>query len=257
MKFDTTTAHIFTMPPYLFLSGIGVAFTGSVFILLLLKYDHNIPRYTKILLFSGIASLAGAKFFGWLASLYAALAGDAPLTMGMGFVFYGGVVGFLSTFLLLCKLWGKTVDYAVVDLAVVCVPLFHFWGRLACFFAGCCYGMETHSSFSIMYTTYIGDDIVTASRIPIQLIEAGINGILFVILMKLLCYRRARGHLIFVYLISYTIARFFLEFFRADLDRGIWNGISFSQFVSVLVLIFCLTFIAITKSRKKAYAEVW
>lgn len=260
VKYDATATHIFEIPPYLLFSGIGIAFASSLFILLLLKYGHNIPRYTKIFLLSGIGLLVGAKFFGCLANLYAALADNIPITMGIfhnaGLVFYGGMVGFLSTFLLLCKIWNKNIDYEVVDLAVVCFPLFHFWGRLACFFAGCCYGMETHSFYSIIYTTYIGDEIVTASRIPIQLIEAGINVIIFSVLIKLLQDQRLRRRLVFVYLFSYAIARLFLEFFRGDMDRGIWNGSSFGQCVSVLILIFCSALIVMIKSRKKTYEEV-
>lgn len=260
MKYDATTAHIFGIPPYLFFSGIGAAFASSLFILLLLKYGHSIPRYTKIFLLSGIGLLAGAKFFGVLAKLYSALAGNAPITAGIfynaGLVFYGGMAGFLSTFLLLCIIWNKNIDYEVVDLAIICFPLFHFWGRLACFFAGCCYGAETHSSFfSIAYTTYIGDEIVTASRIPIQLIESGVNVLLFVFLIKLFHNKIFRGRLVFVYLFSYAIARFFLEFFRGDMDRGIWNGISFGQCVSALILIFCSALLVMIKSRKKTYEE--
>ena len=256
VKFDVTTVYIFGIPPYLFFSALGVAFASSAFILLLLRYEYSIPRYTKIFLLSGIGLLAGARFFAWLAELYAGLAGDTLIYTGMALVFYGGMVGFLSTFLLLCKLWDKTVDYRVVDLAIVCFPLFHLWGRLACFFAGCCYGMESHSFCAIEYTNYIGGKMVTASRIPTQLLEVGFNGLLFLVLLKLLNNKRFTGRLAIVYMIAYAIARFVMEFFRADLDRGVWNGLSFSQFVSILVLVFCVALIASIQLRKKPYEDV-
>jgi len=35
-----------------------------------------------------------------------------------------------------------------------------------------------------------------------------------------------------------------LEFFRGDLVRGIWHGVSFSQVVSVMILISCALLIS-------------
>ena len=254
MVYDATTARIFDMPPYFFFYIIGIVFSSSLFILLLLKYNYSIPRYTKIFFLSGIGLLIGAKLFGFLTGLYAAFAGKEAITVNTffntGIVFYGGLIGFVLSFLLICKIWNKKVDYEVVDIAVVCVPLFHFWGRLGCFFAGCCYGIENHSMFSVLYTTYIKGEIVTASRLPVQFIEAVIDIAIFVILLILLGKGRLKRHLLKAYLLMYAIMRILLEFFRGDLVRGVWNGISFSQVVSVAVIVSC---VVIIKRRNKNY----
>ena len=243
MAYDATTTKILQVPPYTFFSITGVVFASSLFILLLLKYGLNIPRYTKIFFLSGAGMLIGAKLFGFLTGLYAALANGEPVTLGTflntGIVFYGGLIGFLLSFMLICRLWNKKIEGRAVDLAVVCIPLFHFWGRLGCFFGGCCFGKESHSPFSVIYTTRVKEEIVTASRIPVQLIEAGLNMIIYFALFKMLRKEKLKGQLIKVYLFTYAVMRIMLEFFRGDSLRGVWHGVSFSQVVSVCLLIFC------------------
>ena len=253
MVYDATTTKIFDIPPYFFFSTIGVVFVSSLFILLLLKYNYWIPRYTKVFWLSGIGLLIGAKLFGCLTGLYIALANKEPITFGTfwntGIVYYGGLIGFLLSFLLICRIWDKKIDYGVVDIAVVCVPLFLFWGRLGCFFAGCCFGMETDSIYSILYTAKVKEEIITASRIPIQLVEALISITMFFGLWKMLSIGKFKGYLMEVYLLTYAVIRIILEFFRGDWLRGVWNGVSFSQIVSVGILISCATII-FAKRRK-------
>jgi phosphatidylglycerol:prolipoprotein diacylglycerol transferase len=255
MAYDATITKIFDMPPYFFFYVVGVVFASSVFMLLLLKYHYSIPHYTKIFFISAAGLLAGAKLFGFLAGLYRTLANKEAITkdtfFNTGIVFYGGLIGFLLSFLFICRIWNKEIAYGVVDLAAVCIPLFHFWGRLGCFFAGCCYGIESHSAISVLYTNHTEDGIVTASRFPIQLIEAILNLMIFVVLMILLFRQKFKGHLLIVYLCIYATIRIILELFRGDLVRGVWNGVSFSQMVSVLVLVSCVTITIVNKEKKK------
>ena len=258
MIYDASITKILGIPPYSFFTLIGVVFASSLFILLLLKYDYNIHRYFKIFFLSTAGLLIGAKFFGFLTGLYGALANKEVITLDTflktGIVFYGGLIGFLLSFLLICKIWNKQIEYRVVDLAVVCIPLFHFWGRLGCFFGGCCYGKETQSAFSIEYTTRINEKIVTASRIPIQLVEAAVNIVIFIVLLKLLNVEKLKKNLIKTYLFMYAAIRIVLEFFRGDLVRGVWNGVSFSQVISIMIIIICL--ISLFRKKENVYESV-
>ena len=253
IAYDATTTRIFGMPPYSFFVVIGVTFASSLFILFLLKYGYNIRRYTKIFLLSGIGMLIGARLFGVLTGLYVALANNEPITLNTfintGLVFYGGLIGFLLSFLFICKKWNKEIEYRVVDLAVICIPLFHFWGRLGCFFGGCCFGIESYSLLSISYTNRIGEEIITASRLPVQLFEATGNVVMFATLVGMLNKKIYMGHLIKVYLIMYAVMRIGLEFFRGDLARGVLNGVSFSHVMSIILIIICLLSLFIRKEK--------
>jgi len=257
LEYDAVTARIFEISPYTFFAVIGIVFATSSFILLLLKHGYSIPKYTKIFLLSGLGLLIGARFFGVLTGLYVALASNTPVTiytfLNTGIVFYGGLIGFLVSFLLICKKWNKKIEYRIVDIAVVCIPLFHFWGRLGCFFGGCCFGIETQSAFSILYTTAINGYINTASRIPVQLIEAILNLVIFAGLFKLLSMAKLKGQLMKIYLAIYAIMRIVLEFFRGDLARGVWYGVSFSQAVSAVILMVSLVSTLLFNKKEKAY----
>jgi len=253
IEYDATITLIFGLPPYIFFAVVGIVFAASIFILLLATHDYNLPKYTKILFISAIGLLLGGRLFGALTGLYIALAGGLTITThtftDTGIVFYGGMIGFVLSFLLICKIWDKEIDHGIMDLVAVCIPIFHFWGRLGCFFGGCCFGLEVEADtiFSVIYTTHIAGEHITATRFPIQLLEASINLLLFAILLALLWKQKLRGYLIILYLVSYAVMRIVLEFFRGDLVRGVWNGVSFSQVVSVIVLICCAIFIVIKR----------
>lgn len=255
LEYNATTTKIFDMPPYGFFAVMGVVFSSSLFILLLLKYGYSIPIYTKISLLSGIGLLAGAKLFGFLAGLYIALTNRQSINLNTfantGFVFYGALIGFLTAFLLICKKWHKHVDYRVIDLVAVCIPLCLFWARLGCFSGGCCYGIEDHSIFSILYTNDIMGEIVTVSRIPIQLVEAVLSMIIFFVLLTLLSKGKFKGSLLVVYLFIYAPIRIVLEFFRSDFAHGVWNGVSFSQLISIIIITIC--FIILFKRKDRIY----
>lgn len=260
LAYDATTTKIFEIHPYFFFYVIGIVFASSLFILLLLKFGYNIPRYTRIFFFSAAGLLLGAKLFGFLTGLFRALANKEEITMNTflntGIVFYGWLIGFILALLLICMVWNKKIEYGVVDIAAVCIPLFHFWGRLSCFFSGCCYGKENHSTISILYTNHVNNEIVTASRIPIQLIEACSNLLIFFILMVLLFKQKFKERILIVYLFMYATIRIILELFRGDTARGIWNGISFSQFVSIIIIIINIFLIVKDLSKKERLHEV-
>jgi len=241
LSYNATTTKFFGVHPYSFFAHIGYICSVSLFILLLLKYQFPISKYTQIFLLSGLGLIIGAKLFGIASGLYDSLLNNKPLSLDIitktGIVFYGGLVGFLVSFIFLCKLRMKYLEKRVLDLVAVCIPLFHFWGRIGCFFGGCCFGKETDSKLSILYTTRYLNETITAQMIPIQLVEASTNLIIFFILTYLLFHERLKHKLIIVYLLTYAIIRFVLEFYRGDYGRGVWLNMSFSQIMSILLII--------------------
>ena len=152
-----------------------------------------------------------------------------------GMVYYGGFIGafiFLSVF---CRIFYPNKKEKMSDIFSVCVPLFHCFARIGCFFAGCCFGIESKIGF-ITNTNNLIPEINGVIRIPIQLIEACINLFVFVVLYSLTFKKHKDGTLIYVYILLYAPMRFVLEFFRGDLHRGIWWHWSTSQWISVLLI---------------------
>ncbi len=158
---------------------------------------------------------------------------NAILTIFGGSVFYGGLLGGIAV-----GFWygrKKRLDLALwSDLVAPGIPLFHAFGRVGCFLGGCCYGVVCPIGFQYRYSLL--PEANGPVRFPIQLVEAGCNLILFFVLDRLLQKKRCKGRLLCVYLLSYAPLRFLLEFWRGDALRGIWWGLSTSQWISLLVM---------------------
>jgi phosphatidylglycerol:prolipoprotein diacylglycerol transferase len=88
-----------------------------------------------------------------------------------GFVFYGGLIGGPLGFYLGLKITkAKFEDF--IDLFAFLIPFVHSFGRLGCFFAGCCYGKLYDGIFSVIYKNPISDVPVGVKVFPVQLFES-------------------------------------------------------------------------------------
>ena len=151
-----------------------------------------------------------------------------------GSVFYGGLIGAVGVGLLYLK--RNTLPMGpYADIGGVCIPLFHFFGRMGCFLSGCCYGMEWEHGI-----VYHCSPVASANgvpRFPVQLVEATLNLILFFLLYRWLKKGKLQGKLLAAYFSVYPVYRFFLEFLRGDEYRGFLGPFSTSQFISLLLLV--------------------
>ncbi len=151
-----------------------------------------------------------------------------------GMVFYGGLFGALAGAAIYCKI--KKLDFMFyADIYAPAIPLFHAFGRLGCFFAGCCYGIE--SPWGVIYHNELLPEENGVTRLPIQLIEAGLNLIIMLVLILMSRKKMKKGTLLCSYFIIYAVVRFTDEFFRGDIIRGILFGLSTSQWLSIILFI--------------------
>ncbi len=154
-----------------------------------------------------------------------------------GTVFYGGLFGFLGA------VWWYLRHYHLPqppfwDCLAPAIPLFHLFGRVGCFLNGCCYGFESQS-LGIAFSHSIGAP-KGIPYFPVQLVEAACNGVLFLILWQYEKRHRGQGKTLPLYLGLYALLRFCLEFLRGDVVRGIWWGLSTSQWISLGILLVLL-----------------
>lgn len=153
--------------------------------------------------------------------------------MGGGFVFYGGLFGGILGAYIYCRMY-KLSFYDFLQTVIPVVPLIHGIGRIGCFCAGCCYGVPWDPPVGMLFSAS-----PTAPHgvhlFPVQLLEAGLNCVLWVILIWI--FRKpkkvpAAG----AYLVGYGIVRLICERFRYDEARGFFLGLSTSQWISILVI---------------------
>lgn len=151
-----------------------------------------------------------------------------------GFVFYGGLIGAVIMIFIYSKKF-KLPFLKLTENMIPSVPLIHAVGRIGCFCAGCCYGRPMDPPFGVHFhiDSVAPHDI---SFFPVQLVESFINLIIFIVVFAYSRKQRRGGQIIGLYLLMYSIARFILEFFRADSIRGAFLGISTSQWISILLL---------------------
>ncbi len=159
-----------------------------------------------------------------------------------GMVFYPGLIlGLL--FGIFYTLFKKQNLLDVLDLYAPAIFLGQSIGRLGCFSAGCCYGKPTESFLGIVFTHPESLAPQGIKIFPTQLFESFYCIIIFLILHLLSTKGKFKSRRIFLGLILYSVFRFINEYFRND-DRGSpILGLSFSQFVSVVLLILNLIFI--------------
>lgn len=154
-----------------------------------------------------------------------------------GMVFYGGLIGAVLGAYIYCKKYQVNL-IGVLDIYAPLIPLVHGFGRVGCFFAGCCYGVEYHGALNVRFPyNELVPELNDVPRFPVQLVEAGLNLGLFAVLFILMNKNRLKpGRALGIYLIYYTIVRYILEMFRGDIIRGGIGIFSTSQIISIILL---------------------
>lgn len=158
-----------------------------------------------------------------------------------GLTFIGGLIGGTLCFLMIYLFFRKkyaTHLHRVISILPCCILIAHAFGRIGCFFAGCCYGKETDSLLGVQFLQ------LPHPVHPTQLYEAGFLFILFFICFYLLLKKDFK-HKLSHYLISYGIFRYFLEYLRGDNRGELIVLITPSQFWSLLMILLgiILTFV--------------
>ncbi len=165
-----------------------------------------------------------------------------------GSVFYGGLIGAIIVLFVYTKVRKLSFgDYS--DIGALAIPLFHFLGRIGCFLSGCCYGVEWEHG--ITYHHSLVESANGVPRFPVQLVESGLNLLLFILLYVLYKKGKANHKILALYLLIYPVYRFILEFFRADTYRGFVGGLSTSQFISVILFVLSAGYLVISAIKKK------
>ena len=202
-----------------------------------------------------IGAVAGAKILMILRSLPEYLAQPSDLwsasTIQSAGDFYGGFIGALIAAMAFFARYRDVPRWRMADICGPAIALGQAIGRVGCFMAGDDYGRPTHLPWAVTFRDPDAADIGGAPLgiplHPVQLYESLVCLSLFFFLVWLVRRKRFDGEIILSYSILYAIARFLLEYFRGDADRGFVFGglLSTSQFIAILVLVVCVPLFAI------------
>jgi phosphatidylglycerol:prolipoprotein diacylglycerol transferase len=204
------------------------------FLIFTMKKKNFNEGASDVILFIGIFGTAFGIFAAMLfQSVYNYIENPKAGFHLAGMTFLGGLIGGVTSFLCVYWLyiyvinprtkfrWLKSDMNATLTDALPFIPIgitiAHAFGRLGCFFAGCCYGKATDAWYGLPCADGISGNVV-----PTQLFEC-IFLVILAVLMAVLYFKYKFNYNFALYAIVYGIWRFLLEFVRDD-DRGQFLG---------------------------------
>ena len=194
-------------------------------------------------------------------------AGKFEIVANTGATFYGGLIGGVTTFIVLyfcvggiffrkdtLKGYHSEHFFDVARCAMPSIAVAHGFGRLGCLFAGCCHGAPTESWIGIM----MYGDWGHRKYVPVQLFEA--LYLLFLFGLLFLRAKEGKKYNLSLYVIAYGVWRFFAEYLRRDYRGSIsFTSLTPSQFIAVLMVVvgICVIFLerAVCNRIEKKKAE--
>ncbi|MBR2337037.1 MAG: prolipoprotein diacylglyceryl transferase [Clostridia bacterium] len=218
------------------LYGICIAVGVLCCVLVLFKFAKGriSDKFIDFLFYNGIVAIALGFFAATLfQSFYNYLDNPEAGFQLSGMTFIGGLIGGVVSFLAGYFVFRPVLDGRLVDIISLlpcCIVIAHAFGRVGCFFAGCCYGKPTDSFLGVRFP------FLTHKVHPTQLYEAAFLFALFAV-MLILYLKKGFKHNLSLYLLAYGIFRFLIEFVRGDERGSFIPGISPSQFWSILMVV--------------------
>lgn len=185
-----------------------------------------------------------------------------------GLVFYGGLILAVVVYFVWCKT-KKVTFLETADIMCAVLPLGHAFGRIGCFFYGCCYGRISDSALAIRFPVHspawyeqVRDGLIAPSAksslpvLPTQLFEAGALLVLFAVAATLYvkfikAKRSSPGLVAGAYLIMYALVRFPMEYLRGD-PRAEVGFLSIAQTISLGVFLFGCAILAFSLYKGRA-----
>jgi phosphatidylglycerol:prolipoprotein diacylglycerol transferase len=165
----------------------------------------------------------------------------SPSVLASAGDFYGGFIGALISSAIFFSRHPRLSFWRAADLCGPAIALGQAIGRIGCFMAGDDYGRPTDLPWAVTFVdpdaARIGGAPLGIPLHPVQLYESIVCLALFVVLVRLNRRKRFEGEVMLAYTLLYAIARFVLEFFRGDADRGFMFGglLSTSQFIAAIL----------------------
>ena len=251
-----------TIASYGFLFALGVLLAILLAFSKAKKENIDLKVFADFIFYVMILSLLGAKLWLLVTNLdyYLKYPAEIKYLLTSGGAFYGGLI-FGAVF----AVWfirRHALSYRQLgDIAGPSLALGHFFGRLGCFAAGCCWGREAgHFPLAVTFSNLKANSLTGVPLYiplyPTQLFEAMLNFANFLILMVVYKKRKFQGQVFALYILNYSLIRFTVEYFRGDPDRGYVFGGMEKPLASLSVpqlicLIGFITALVLLKSFKK------
>lgn len=170
-----------------------------------------------------------------------------------GMSFHGGLIGTTIAMVLFARRNGIAV-WSMFDIIAAVAPIGLFFGRLANFVNGELWGRFTDVPWAVVFPT--GGPF---ARHPSQLYEAGLEGIVLLMILAILIYGfkalKRPGTVTGVFICGYALSRIFVEFFREpDAQIGYLAGDWLTMGMVLSTPMFLLGVWAVLRARRASAA---
>ena len=151
-----------------------------------------------------------------------------------GFVFLGGFIAATITAIVYARRQHLPLA-KLLDVLAPSLALGHAFGRLGCFFNGCCFGKPCNRPWAVTFP--YPHQMAGIPVHPVQLYETAGNLVIFAGLSWYFRRRRFPGEIVWLYVLSYGTLRFALEFLRGDYPDRYFGVFSASHLIAVAMMI--------------------
>ena len=198
-----------------------------------------------------LAAIVGSRLFYVITNLdaYRGNLLDIFKVWQGGLTFFGG---FLLSFV--AGVWymkkHRMPVWKTFDLFAPSLALGEFFGRIGCFFAGCCYGKECAYPWAVTFTNPQSLGRIGVPLHPTQLYASAAALVTFLILCAVRNKKTFDGELALLWIIIYSFLRLIVESFRGD-PRGylIFGQYPVSQVLAVLLIAASLIMWSVLKKK--------
>lgn len=249
--FDIGTLSI---PAYGLMIAIGVVFANIVAMFVLHKTKLDFDDFILLEAYCFLGAFLGAKILYLLVSVKIInwkqifeIEYFNQIMQG-GFVFYGGLIGGLLFVLLAGRIHKIAVEEYIRNF-IFLIPFIHAFGRIGCFCAGCCFGVPYNGIGAVVFPEH-SYALPNVRLFPVQLVEATILIGIAVLIIWLQIGNNWK-YTIETYLLLYGIARFLLEYFRYDADRGSFGMFTTSQWISFIMITIAIVMVRNDKKQQR------
>lgn len=189
------------------------------------KYSFTKKEIICLLLYENVGIIGGAKILTFLQN-YKDLNGQFDF-LSLGLSSYGAVIGALLFLILFCLQFKKSFK-EMLYIFMPSIPLMYGIGKIGCFIAGCCYGIEYNGFGNIVYN-YSKSAPTHTHLFPVQMVET----LFFVAIFVYMMMKHKKNHFnlgtVGISFILCGVAKFALEFLR---DSHIEQILSSTQIIS-------------------------
>lgn len=184
-----------------------------------------------------------------------------------GLVFYGGFLA-AAGFAVWYTRRHRMPFARIADVLAPSVAIGHFFGRLGCFAAGCCWGTASHLPWAMRFPSesLVFQQLVAEGKLspgaqvtpplhPVQLYEA-LGELVLYFALSWFAPKRYDGQVLVAWLVGYGLLRFAVELCRGDdVRRFVVAGLSTSQFIALLTLPLALGLTILFRRRQSAFSR--